>query len=383
MTARTRTRLLVLSLAACLALVAPAGAGLTTPATQEAAGPETYLFDTTDPSTLQPSAMTTEEMEALWAILQMIDGGAALAEELPPGLRVVTPTLEGKEVPMSAASRTDDKSKPVLFVHGRDNYNMGGYGNMRNFFLNQGYSDVQRIGYYGGECNVEHRAEHHGDHNKHYGGSGEHVTKTGCVSGTTQIHDLDTNIEHLAYHLAWMIYDHWTVNGVKVDYVGHSMGGLLIRYALAKQGTTDFPPHLLVEDVTTWGTPHGGLGTSWCKLSTWSDVRQMCSDSAFMTWLKNNAQNPQAKQWSTDWTLVGSDCDGWVAWNLAVDMKANHKVVHVSNPCYGHSDYYADVSTTNDAVVDYMDAPSTTWYRWSSAPHSGKWAVNAAYLGTW
>ncbi|HVM46351.1 MAG TPA: hypothetical protein VM582_10490, partial [Candidatus Thermoplasmatota archaeon] len=230
---------------------------------------------------------------------------------------------------------------------------------------------------------VEHNAVHHGSHNDWFGGSGEHSSKTGCngVSGA-QVHDLDTDIRHIALHVAWHAHDHFGASGVTVDMLGHSMGGLLMRYAIAKSGTgAPWPPLLRVEDATTMGTPHGGLGTGWCKLSPWSDVRQMCSDSSFMVWLRDNAKNPQGNG-GTDWTVMGSDCDGWVAWNLAVDMNAAHKVVYMY-PCYGHSDYYADVSTLNDADVDYMDAPSTTWYRWYDAPHSGKWTNFAATYGTW
>lgn len=290
---------------------------------------------------------------------------------------------KGEGAGAAAPPRSDTKDKAVLLVHGRDNYDMAGYASLRNLYLNTyGFTGgVHRVGYYGGECNVEHRAEHHGSHDKHFGGNGEHSSKTGCVSGTTQVHDLSTDIRHIAYHVAWMIREHWTTSGKAVDYVGHSMGGLLVRYAIAKEGATDFPAYLYVEDVTTFGTPHGGLGTGWCKLSPWSDVRQMCSDSSFMTWLDANAQNPQS-DWATDWTLMGSDCDGWVAWNLAVDMDAAHKVVAVS-PCLGHSDYYKDVGTTDNAVMDYMDKPDPEWYRCNACPHSGRWSVLASIYGSW
>lgn len=289
---------------------------------------------------------------------------------------------EGKDEEFSVL-RTNDRSKPVLIFHGRDNYNMDGYAALRNYYLDAGFTDVQRIGYYGGECNVEHNVVHHGAHGNWYGGSGEHSSNTGCNGvGGAQVHDLDTDIRHIAYHVAWHAYDHFGKDSVTVDMLGHSMGGLLMRYAIAKSGSGGvWPAKLRVEDATTMGTPHGGLGTSWCKLSPWSDVRQMCSDSDFMTWLKKYGQDPQGNG-GTDWTLMGSDCDGWVAWNLAVGMEAAHKVVYV-DPCYGHSDYYTDVSTLNDADVDYMDRPATTWTAWSSAPHSGKWTNYAATYGTW
>jgi hypothetical protein len=338
---------------------------------------------------LRASATTPEELADIEAAFAWLE---AHPEALDEARRLVDgetpPTRErGDEVPKEDGGfdlmRTDDRTKPVLIVHGRDNYNMNGFSALRSYLQGAGFSNVRRIGYYGGECNVEHTAEHHGSHANWYGGSGEHSSKTGCngVAGA-QVHDLDTDIMHIAYHFAWMVHDHYGASGVTVDAVGHSMGGLLMRYAIAKSGSGGvWPPKLRVEDATTIGTPHGGLGTSWCKWSPWADVRQMCSDNYFITWMKSNAQNPQGNG-GTDWTLMGSDCDGWVAWNLAVDMQAAHKVVYVS-PCYGHSDYYGDVSATNDADVDYMDAPATTWTAWGSAPHAGKWVNYASTYGSW
>lgn len=330
---------------------------------------------------LLAAEMSAEERADVEATLEWLRANPdALLEEPPAPEREYT-MGDGKDIEMDIL-RTDDRSKPVLMIHGRDNYDMGGYGTLRSYYINTGFGTVHRVGYYGGECNVEHRAEHHGSHSSHYGGSGEHSSYTGCngVAGA-QVHDLDTDIRHIGWHVAWMINDHWSASGVYVDTLGHSMGGLLVRYAIAMSGSSGWPAKLRVEDSTTMGSPHGGLGTSWCKLSPWSDVRQMCSDSSFITYLKNSAQNPQGNG-GTDWTVMGSDCDGWVAWNLAVDMQAKHKVVYVS-PCYGHSDYYTDVSTASDATTDYMDAPSTSWSRWTSSPHSGRWTANAAVYGTW
>lgn len=319
-----------------------------------------------------------DEVEAFHTALMQLGQDVAPTDEIPLP-RETTPGEKGSV----SILRTDDRSKPVLLVHGRDNYNMAGYATLKSYYQSLGYATVKRVGYYGGECNVELRAEGHGSHSAHYGGSGEHSAKLGCngVSGA-QVHDLNTDIMHMSYHLAWLIYDTYGAGSVTVDAVGHSMGGLMLRYAIAKSGSgSPWPPKLRVEDVTTFGTPHGGLGTSWCKASPWADVRQMCSDNSWIVWMKNNAKNPQGYG-GTDWTVVGSDCDTWVAWNLAVDMNAAHKVVYVS-PCYEHSDYYGDVSTASDATADYMDAPSTSWSRWSSAPHAGRWSENALRLGTW
>lgn len=376
----TRSKLarsLPIAAAALLALAAFALSSAAGTAQPDPEGPQdadAILAELRARETLGPRAEEAEEEMSL--LLRALDGDVPLRVAL---LGDEKPESEG-----AADGRTDTKSKRILLVHGRDSYNMNGFASMRSYLINTyGFTGgVDRVGYYGGECNVEQRAEHHGSHDVHYGGAGEHSAKTGCIGGNNQVHDLGTDIRHIAYHVAWMIYDHWSASNVVIDYDGHSMGGLLIRYALAKEGTSGWPSKVLVEDVNTIGTPHGGLGTSWCHWQPWQDVEQMCSDSSFMTWLDANAQNPQANGWSTDWTLMGSDCDGWVAWNLAVDMTAAHKVVYMS-PCYGHSEYYGDTSGVGDADVDYMDSPATTWTTWLNAPHAVRWTAHASYYGSW
>ncbi|MFJ2591339.1 esterase/lipase family protein, partial [Streptomyces sp. NPDC087538] len=50
----------------------------------------------------------------------------------------------------------------------------------------------------------------------------------------------------------------YSAKGQTVDLVGHSMGGLIIRAALAgyAKGDPTWPDTLYVEDVVTLGTPH-------------------------------------------------------------------------------------------------------------------------------
>lgn len=362
----------------------PAAASFQAPAVDEAEWD--YVGMARFEEELRATARTPEELADITAAFKYIEENPEEVAAWLAGTEEVQ-TRESEESEGKFADftvlRSDNKNKPVLIIHGRDSYNMAGYATLRNYYLAQGFTAVHRVGYYGGECNVEYNAEHHGSHNSWYGGSGEHSSKTGCngVAGA-QVHDLNTDIMHMAYHFAWMVHDHFGASSVTVDMLGHSMGGLIMRYAVAKSGSGGvWPPALRVEDAVTIGSPHGGLGTSWCKWSPWADVRQMCSDNYFITWMRSSASNPQGNG-GTDWTVIGSDCDGWVAWNLAVDMAAAHKVVYM-NPCYGHSDYYTDVSTASDATVDYMDSPSTSWSRWTTAPHSGRWTNNAAVYGTW
>jgi pimeloyl-ACP methyl ester carboxylesterase len=77
---------------------------------------------------------------------------------------------------------------------------------------------------------------------------------------------LNTDIRHLAYRFAWLI-DKLNREGYsRVYVVGHSMGGLIARFALGESrvrsnGVSDFPNHRLgVEALVTIGTP--GFGSN-------------------------------------------------------------------------------------------------------------------------
>lgn len=69
--------------------------------------------------------------------------------------------------------------------------------------------------------------------------------------------NLDTRIQELGRRLAWDIYKHYSRHGKKVDVVGHSMGGQVIRAAITgvnKYGSSSkWPDYLYVEEVVTLG----------------------------------------------------------------------------------------------------------------------------------
>ena len=86
----------------------------------------------------------------------------------------------------------------------------------------------------------------------------------------------DTNypIEKLGYHLAWYIYQNYTLQGKPVDLLGYSMGGLIIRSAIAQTlsqassgcskhvataaGLGPLPPQLFISRIATISAPHDG-----------------------------------------------------------------------------------------------------------------------------
>jgi pimeloyl-ACP methyl ester carboxylesterase len=258
-------------------------------------------------------------------------------------------------VPASPASaRVDSRTRPIIFVHGLDpDWDFDASSNCANW--NQLMTALRDWG---------HNAPMHTM--KYY------AQDTNCTDsmGST---DQNTSIWTLGYLLADWIWDHYTVRGIPVDIVGHSMGGLIARAALANTGAPGWPQYLLVEDVVTLGTPHQGSDSAYgCWYTQCEELRP---NSAF---LQSLPENPQGYG-GTDWTLVGSDSDLHVQ-QSGVGMTAAHKVMYLY-PDYGHSDYYTDTSPLEDADVHWNNGAG--WYAWYSALRVGKWTDYALTFGTY
>jgi hypothetical protein len=279
-------------------------------------------------------------------------------------------------------ARTNTRSKPVVFVHGLDAFFASGsdcnaWNPMVSALRSWGWTGTMaKVQYYAFDANCTYSVDHHGSHARHYGGPSEHD------ANNPNSHGFDTRIEHIAYHLAWMIYDHFTKNGIVVDAVGHSMGGLILRYAIAQTQLRhpDFPPSLAVEDVVTLGTPH--TGTDWARGCFWSDqCGQMVPGSSFLAWLASNAQNPQGSG-GTDWTTVGSYEDNYVPTGSANGMDSTHRVNYYASSEVEHGDYLVDTSDVRTADVEYWDRPGP-WYAWYDAPYAVRWTDFALTYGSW
>lgn len=230
--------------------------------------------------------------------------------------------------PATAVARTN--REPVLVVHG---HNPGARGDCDRFDPLAGQlrapddghatyrfgGEVVPLAYYGGDtkalgdgwgdlgCRWWAHVSNHGAH-RFVSPSG-HRTRHGVIGHTT-----GTSIRHLAYHLAWLVHDRYTSRGVAVDLVGQSMGGLVVRYALAatEAHLAHFPRRLLVDDVVTLGTPLGGHETELFDSRSRQTI-EMDKDSSFMTWLHAHARRPpQPGPRRTDWTFVGSYTDGFI-----------------------------------------------------------------------
>jgi pimeloyl-ACP methyl ester carboxylesterase len=271
-----------------------------------------------------------------------------------------------------AEARTDNRTKPVVFVHG---YNPFGDGTsctmwdpMVNAMRSWGFTGaVSTVRYYKGDTGCTHALESFGANGRHYD------------PGTT--YDRYVRLEHLGYRLAWMIYSQYSSRGITVDIVSHSMGGLITRYALAQVARrhADFPPYLYVEDSVTLGTPHAGTGwASWCWTT---QCEQMRPGSSFVSWLAANAPNPQGSG-GTDWTAVGAYDDEIVSESSAIAMSAAHKIQYLDSADVAHSDYYNDTTDARTADVRYNDGGGP-FYTWYDAPWGVRWSDFALLYGTW
>jgi hypothetical protein len=271
-----------------------------------------------------------------------------------------------------AEARTDNRSKPVVYVHGYNPFGDGAdcnmWNTMDNTFRSWGLTGQKvTVKYYFGDTNCTHNLQSYGTNGRHYD------------PGTTW--DRYVRLEHLGYRLAWMIYNQFSSRGITVDVVSHSMGGLITRYALAQTARrhADFPPYLYVEDSVTLGTPHAGTGwANWCWTTQCSQMRP---GSSFVNWLAANAPNPQGSG-GTDWTAVGAYDDEIVSESSAVSMSAAHKIQYLDSANVYHSDYYGLNTDSRTADVIYSDNGSG-WFTWLDAPWPVRWTDFALLLGSW
>jgi hypothetical protein len=228
------------------------------------------------------------------------------------------------------------------------------------------------VAYYKCDRNYDHWISHHGSHKAHFASG--HVRRS---DGSCCAHTQNTNIRHLAYHWAWYVRDHFESRGRCVEAVGHSMGGLIIRYALAQvqRDHPAFPNAICVEDVVTFGTPHSGtLATFLCG---WLQCRQMRGGSEFLDWLRNNAREPDGRG-GTDWTVIGSYDDLAVDEDSAVRMRAGHKVKYRGSTNIGHSDYMHETREAETAEV-YWRNPPDPWYACADCAWPVLWAERALW----
>jgi len=296
-------------------------------------------------------------------------------------------SARGADGPPLVASEPDfpaSLSRPIIYVHGfslTNGDNCQKWNPMKDFFDNvyPYHTDINlTVEYYWGDTNCGYSINGHGSHSKHF--------PSGHVNGA---HSTDTDIRHLGYHFAWFVWDKYSKDGQGVDIVAHSMGGLIVRYALAQveRGNPDFPPRLYVNDVVTLGTPHDGAIGGWllgCVAITLGakQCSEMGEGSDFIQWLNANANNPQGAN-GTDWTTIASEDDQRVSGPSGVGMGVHtHKVDYLETSNIQHDDYRSVTRQIEDADVTWRN-DNTTWSNWYDAPWPVRWTQVALWLKSW
>jgi hypothetical protein len=252
----------------------------------------------------------------------------------------------------TADARSDNRTKPVLFVHGFDLDDRPGYDcrsvwrEMRSRFEDFGHTGrLATVGYYRGDHRCTRRLDGFGRQSQHFGHRGRR-------------HNANASIRHLGYHLAWTIWSEYSRRGRRVDLVGHSMGGLIIRYALAQveRNHPRFARYLLVEDAVTLGTPHAGAGLA--LVCRWRQCKEMRPGSRLLRWLRRRGAHPDGRG-RTDWTTIGSHSDFIVPAASAVAMNSDHRLKYRQSNVrqVGHSAYLTLGSKRTTADVERWTRP--------------------------
>ena len=250
-------------------------------------------------------------------------------------------------------ARSDEAGKPTIFVHGFGGADCeGDWGFLMDNMRANGWTGGFYVArFMTGDSNCNPRP------NMAMGCMNCFGSHTHWFGHTGTTHSNNTSIRHLSWHLANYIATNFTARGIAVDVVAHSMGGLMIRYALAKQGIDSFP-QLIVEDVVTLGSPHSGA--SFAALTGTTQGAEMEPGSSLITWLKSSAQNPQGTG-GTDWTVIGSHGDMIVQEDSATAMSVAHRWRYTTSPTWILHRDYTKSSSASTRAVQYPCYTSPGW----------------------
>lgn len=170
---------------------------------------------------------------------------------------------------------------------------------------------------------------------------------------------VETSIRTLARRWAWWAWREYAREGRTLDVVAHSMGGLVVRYALdaVERGRSGYPPSLRIEDVVTLGTPHGGsLAAEACG---WRQCREMRVRSSLISYLGRHARNPQGTG-GTQWTVIGSNRDVAVPSGSALAMDTPHRIKYIDEPV-DHFGLVTNARRVDDATFEWWSAEQRRW----------------------
>jgi pimeloyl-ACP methyl ester carboxylesterase len=196
----------------------------------------------------------------------------------------------------------------------------------------------------------------------------------------------DTRIQDVAKSFAWYVYNRFNRKGVPVNVVAHSMGGLIVRYAIdrVQRKARGWPPHIVAPSVVTLGSPHDGIkmGPFFAGCRGTGDsgqCRQLDASSSFIEYLRANARNPQGG-YGTWWSVAGSHADKTVDEASAVRMSVQYKMRWASEVDIEHGEYMHE-----DAGGDFT-ADAHCWSTASGASYGNMtegqcyWPIQWSYV---
>ncbi len=325
--------------------------------------------------------------------------------------------------PRAALAFTYSRSFDIVLVHGYAPFNCPGtkvssdWQPLKTDLGEDGWTGVvHEAGYYSCDAGVPAGDSIDGHHRPAASAHGEYFAECGanpefpdCQAGGWKSHEAsanegatshnrNTDVRHLAYHLAWYLYDEFTSKGRNVQLAAYSMGGLVVRWALfATQdhaagtdpatGQYVFPPSLLVHNVVTMGTPHNGAFLAYLRgLSPSVEADEMTPGSSFLNQIHGNG-SPQAAQ-GTDWTAIGAEDTGFsgdevVASNSAIDVSGTgvHRIVYYSPLIIhvGSTTYANQTGEASNATICYGNPSPLA--RAANVPNVGS-MVDRALFGT-
>ncbi len=235
-------------------------------------------------------------------------------------------------------ARPVQKDRVVIFIHGWSAFGNGvncasSFGSLESRLRSEGFTaDMVTVGFYDSDTNCDVNLR----------------TWDSSIGNSTSWRDLSKTFSQY-------VYSTYTANGITVDVVGHSMGGLIIRGALkgSSGGEGGFSAPLKIEDAVTLGTPHAGAAwySSGCL---WGQCAGLKPGNSDLTWLHQNG-NPQGAG-GTEWTTLGSTADDVVPEDSATSMfiPESFKIVY-SN--IEHSDYQSN-STSAGRTAQALAGPN-------------------------
>ncbi|MER7007413.1 hypothetical protein ABT297_30820 [Dactylosporangium sp. NPDC000555] len=282
-------------------------------------------------------------MKRNWAILSMALGVVIAA---------IVGIVGVGQAATSTPKRSDSSSEPVYFIHGWEPLTRADC----NDYWGAAMKEMRTWGWTGPQHTV-----------------GFYANDTNC-GVTINRGDQSTHIKDLGRKLANEIYSRYSKKGKSVDVLAHSMGGLVIRAALAGTAAKEqgFPPYLYVEDVVTLSTPHRG-SAGFTRLCRSVQCNEMSGDSPF---LRSLQANPQSKQ-GTDWTMIGSDDDQVVSADSATNISGGHRVIYRDGSNVNHGNITDTVRGTYKQK--YWNAGDKQWHEVSKGAAPIKAASNALF----